>query len=110
MRRPGYEITLALQTSLLRCGVEAHEDMQHALLELFANAKCRGSAFLRGETGGRRAERLHLGLAWVSGIRRVVDRLCRPKKEFPLKVKYCWTPSSSLYSRDTYPSMEVGMG
>ncbi len=27
-------------TSLLRCGVEAIEDMQHALPEVFANAEC----------------------------------------------------------------------
>ena len=42
MRCPGYEITLALQSSLLRCGVEALEDMQYALREVFANAKCQG--------------------------------------------------------------------
>ena len=27
-------------TGLLRCGVEAIEDMQHALLEVLGNAKC----------------------------------------------------------------------
>ena len=34
-------------TSLLRCGVEAIEDMQHARLEVFGNAKCLRSAEIR---------------------------------------------------------------
>jgi hypothetical protein len=30
-------MTLALQTGVLRCGVEVIEDLQHALLEVFFN-------------------------------------------------------------------------